>query len=307
MGVYPMFDEMLFIIAVYCLIDEHYRRLFPNGVRQRGFEPQLSDVEALTIVIVGEYLSLERDKAIFEYFYKHYRAWFPGLSDRTLLVKQWANLWQVEQMIWQQLVRQSGAHQASWQVIDTLPLPVCRLQRYKRRRILCHDVLVEPDVGYCASKDEYYFGVKGGLRIAANGMIVHAPLLPARPHDSQFTDDLLEGMPLGATGLADKAFLDEDKQTKLKEKYDLRLLTPLKSGMKSTSFRLPKTARGLRQLIETVNGQLVDRFKVQNMRVRTGWTLVAKWYRKILAHTVFVSLNLMFGRDPLDFDGLVSV
>jgi len=62
-----MFDEELFIIAVYCLIDEIYRRLFPNGVRHHGFEPRLSDVEALTIAIVGEYLGLERDKAIFEY------------------------------------------------------------------------------------------------------------------------------------------------------------------------------------------------------------------------------------------------
>lgn len=93
----------------------------------------------------------------------------------------------------------------------------------------------------------------------------------------------------------------------LQEKYEVRLLTPLKSGRKPSPFQLPKRFKGLRQLIETVNGQLVDRFKVQTMRVCKGWTLMAKWYRKILAHTVFVSLNLLFGRDPLDFDGLVSI
>lgn len=302
-----MLNEITLIIAVYCLIDDQYRRLFPNGVRQRGFKPELSDVEALTIVIIGEYLGLERDKAIYEYFYKHYRAWFPGLTDRTLLVRQWANLWQVEQLIWQQLVRDSGADLAEIQVIDTLPVPVCRLKRYKRRQILIDDILVEPDVGYCASKDMHYFGVKGGLRIAANGMIVHAPLLPARPHDSQFTHDLLEGIPTGTVGLADKGFLDEAKQTLLKTNHAVLLLTPLKSGMKATPFRLPAMFKGLRQLVETVNGQLVERFKVQNMRIRKGWTLLAKWYRKILAHTVFVTLNIKFGRPPLDFDGLVSL
>ncbi len=302
-----MFDEQLFIIAVYCLIDEYYHRLFPNGVRQRGFVPQLTDVEALTIAIVGEFLGLERDKAIFEYFYKHYRAWFPDLHDRSLLVRQWANLWQVEQLIWQQLVSDSGAHRAEFQVIDTLPIPLCGLKRYKSRHILVDDLLIEPDVGYCASKDLYYFGVKGGLRIAANGMIVHAPLLPARPHDSQFRDALLAGLPAGVTALADKAFLDKEEQSRLKDQQGLLLLTPLRSNMKPTEFVLPAMAKGIRQLIETVNGQLVNRFKVQNLRIRKGWTLLAKWFRKILAHTVCVFLNLKLGRNPLDFAGLVSV
>ena len=302
-----MFDEALFIIAVYCVIQESYDQLFPEGVRQRGFAPELTDAEALTIAIVGEFLGLERDKAIFEYFYKHYRAWFPELHDRTVLVRQWANLWQVEQLIWQKLVRRSGADRADFQVLDTLPIPLCGLKRYKQRHIFIDDLLIEPQVGYCASKDWYYFGVKGGLRIAANGMIVHAPLLAARSHDSQHRAALLAGMPARATALADKAFLDEVEQTHLHDQYGLLLLTPLRTGMQPTGFQLPSLAKGIRQLIETVNGQLVERFKVQNLRVRKGWTLLTKWYRKILAHTVCVFLNLQFGRSPLDFAGLVSV
>lgn len=222
-------------------------------------------------------------------------------------MRQWANLWQVEQAIWQALVRRSGADRSAIQVIDTLPVPICKIKRYKRRRIFCDDLLLEPEVGYCAGKDWYYFGFKGGVRIAANGMIVHAPLLPARSHDSQHTDALLIGAPAGTVALADKAFLDEDKQTALQEAYGLRLLTPLRAGMQATAFVLPEGLKGLRQLIETVNGQLVERFKVQEMRVRKGWTLLARWFRKILAHTVCVWLNLQLGRSPLDFAGLVSV
>jgi hypothetical protein len=60
-----------FIIAVYGVIQETYDQLFPEGVRQRGFAPELTAAEALTIAIVGEFLGLERDKAIFEYFYNH--------------------------------------------------------------------------------------------------------------------------------------------------------------------------------------------------------------------------------------------
>jgi hypothetical protein len=300
-----MFDLDTFIIAIYCLMDDYYHRLFPNGVRQRGFAPELTDPEALTIAIVGEFLSLEQDKAIFNYFYRHYCSWFPALKDRTLLVRQWANLWQVEVVIWQALLNDSGARYDTFQVIDTLPVPLCRLQRAARRCIFIQDIIVKPDIGYCASKDEFYFGVKGGLRIASNGMIVNAPLLPARPHDSQLVDDLLIGVLNGAVVLGDKAFLDREKQETLQEENGVLVLTPLRRNMKPTPFALPTIANGLRQLIETVIGQLTGRFHVQTIRVRKGWTLLAKWYRKILAHTVCVWLNLKFGRNPLDFDGLV--
>ena len=301
-----MLDEQTFIITVYCQIDDIYWPLFPEGVRSRGFSPQLTDVEALTIGIVGEYLALDGDKAIFEYFYKHYREWFPALRERTHLVRQWNNLWQVKKSIWQQLVHQSGAYRADFQVIDTLPIPICSLKRYKLRNILVDDLLLQPDVGYCASKDFFYFGFKGAIRIAANGMIVHANLLPARAHDITLTDQLLAGCPAGTTVLADKAFLSYQMQTDLKQEHALELLTPLKKGMQSSFLTLPKIARPIRQLIETVNGQLVERFHIQKMRVRKGWTLLAKWYRKILSHTIFVYLNIQSGRDPLDFDGLVQ-
>lgn len=129
-----------------CLVDDYCRQLFPNGVCQRGFEPELTDQEALTIEIVGEFLGLERDKAIFEYFYRHYRLWFPALRDRTLLVRQWANLWLVK-FIWQAIVRDSGACYDTIQVIDTPPLPFYRLQSAARRSILVGDILMEPDVG----------------------------------------------------------------------------------------------------------------------------------------------------------------
>jgi hypothetical protein len=70
---------------------------------------------------------------------------------------------------------------------------------------------------------------------------------------------------------------------------------------------MPAALNSIRQLVETVGSQLVERFKVQSLRVRKGWTLLVKWFRKILAHTVCVWLNLQYGRPPLDFAGLVAV
>jgi hypothetical protein len=55
-----------------------------------------------------------------------------------------------------------------------------------------------------------------------------------------------------------------------------------------------------------VNGQLTQRFHLQVMRVRKGWTLAAKWSRKILMHTMCVFTNLKYGQPPTQFEALVT-
>lgn len=57
--------------------------------------------------------------------------------------------------------------------------------------------------------------------------------------------------------------------------------------------------------IETVIGQLVDRFHIEKIRARDMWYLTSRLHRKILAHTVCFWLSLHHC-DPLQFDELVT-
>lgn len=46
-----------FIIAVFCVIDDELREMLGKGrLRQRGFQPNLTDSEVITMEIVGEFL-----------------------------------------------------------------------------------------------------------------------------------------------------------------------------------------------------------------------------------------------------------
>lgn len=60
---------------------------------QRGPQPVLADSEVLTMEVVGEYLGLEQDNALFTYFQRHYTHFFPALRrlHRTTFVHQAAN------------------------------------------------------------------------------------------------------------------------------------------------------------------------------------------------------------------------
>jgi hypothetical protein len=106
---------------------------------------------------------------------------------------------------------------------------------------------------------------------------------------------------------ADKGFIDEYRQSLLLEQHRILVVTPARKNMQTV---LPKHilryCKRIRKFVETVGSHLTERFKVDQIRVHDLWHFQHRLIRKILAHTVCVFLNLMFGRPPLDLDGLVS-
>jgi hypothetical protein len=296
-------DRDEFILTVYCLVCEHYQVIKTTyPLRRGGFAPALSDEEVMTMEICGEYLKFSTDKDLFAYFRTHYAHFFPQLTDRTLFVRQAANLWQVKAAIQQRLTQVSGQAADRVQSIDTLPLPVCGYTRSGRDR--CFKPLA--DYGHCAAKQLDYYGFKLGLRIARCGMITAFPLLPARPHDIRLLDDLVEGF----AGLvsADKGFIDAFRHLLLAQRHGVVVVTPPRKGMTTPhSPTLLKLCARLRKGVETVGAHLTERFAVARLRVHDLWHFHHRLIRKVLAHTVGVFVNLQLGRPPLDLDGLVTV
>jgi len=298
-----------FIIAVYCLVCQHLPTVIalncPSGrLRLAGFPPKLSDEEAITIEICGEFFKMPADKDIFAYFRTHYQHFFPKLRERTLFVRQIANLQAIKNALWHHLTRQSQQDIVPLQSVDTMPLPVCQLQR--REKDKCFKPFA--DLGYCSAKKLHYYGFKLGLRISLGGMITHFPLLGARPHDVTFLPELVSGYQGIVFG--DKGFLLRWQQELLAYRHDAWVVTLLRPRDKHpfVSDRSLLSACGYwRRLIETVGSQLVDRFSIQKVRVHDLWHLQHRLIRKVLSHTIAVFLNWQSGRSPLDFEGLVTL
>lgn len=100
--------ETDFIIFVYLLVVEYYNKVVKKPLRQRGFPPKLSDEEAITLQLVGEFLGLDEDKRIYRYFKTHYSSWFPNLGSYSNFCKQLTNLAFVCQHILTQLGQTFG-------------------------------------------------------------------------------------------------------------------------------------------------------------------------------------------------------
>ena len=75
-----------------------------------------------------------------------------------------------------------------------------------------------------------YYGFQLGWRVSRAGMITGFPLLPARPHEIQLLDDLIENF----TGLgpADKGFMAEFRPALLAN-HGVVLMTPPRQRMTS--------------------------------------------------------------------------
>jgi hypothetical protein len=285
------------------LVDDEWKKLRAiHRVRHAGFAPALSDAEVITMAICGESFKLHTAKDLFNTFANHYRHFFPTLSERSLFVRQAANLGQCKAALPRRLTLLSGQAHDPVQPIATLPLPGCTYTRAPR----AHCFAGQADYGYCDAKDWHYYGFKLGLRISRCGMITPYPLLAARPPDINHLEVLVEGF--HGLAPADKGFIALQLPQQLAQEQDISVVPPRKKNMKTSLSPAPlvKTCARWRKLIETVGSPLTERFGVTRIRVHDLWHFQHRLIRKVLAHTVAVFCNLKLGRQPLDLDGLVA-
>jgi IS5 family transposase len=290
-----------FITAVFCCVDDLLNEV-TNGkpMRSRGFQPSLSDSEVITMEIVAEFQGIDTDKGIWQYFRRHWFSMFPQLKSRSTFVRQAANLWQYKQELQQVLARELDALSDNTHIIDGIPIPLCCFTRAPG----CRSFRGEASYGYCAAKKETYYGFHGHLLISASGVITGFTLTAANGDEREAIWDivgLIQGLLIG-----DKGYISATLRQEL-ERYGIDLQTALRSNMQDNRPKnWVKLLQTVRRLIETVIGQLCDRFNIEKVWARDMWHLTSRLNRKVLAHTVCVWLNRLFGLEPLQFDGLVT-
>jgi len=291
-----------FIIRVYCEVCAAYETVVKTRLRRRGFSPALSDQEVLALELVGASLGYSNDKAIWEYFVRHWHAWFPALGDRSTFVRHAANLWAVKCQFHRHWANTLGATGHAVHLVDGFPVPVCHFRRAHFSKVFRG----EAAFGFCASKGETYYGFKGMLLTTDDGIIEDIALVAANIDERDALVDLdlhrIAGMLLGDKGFI-RPILKEDLADQ-----GLDLQTPLRDNMTdSRSIDFRNWMMASRRLVETVIGQLTERFQIENNRARDLWHLVSRMYRKVAAHTLYILLNRKLGRPNLQFDGLVSL
>ena len=280
------------IIAVFCLVDDTLRRR-PARLRQRGPRPALADSEVLTVEVVGEYLGLDRDAALFSYFRRHYGHFFPALGrvHRTTFTRQAANLWRLKEELWQRLLGQTGCD-PRWAMVDSFPVAVCRFARAPR----CRRFRGEAAYGRDHSIKQVFYGFRLHARVCWPGVITRLSVCPAGVSDVALLEELTEATE--GVCLGDRAYWKPELAEWLRG-LGLEMLVPFRKAASDPTPARSRAISGIRYRIETVFGQLCERFSIKRVWARDLWHLSSRLLRKALAHTLMVVINRARGNEPL--------
>ena len=293
-----------FMIAVYCRIDALLAevRAHPDWrrVRSRGPAPILDDAEVLTMEVVGEFLGLDQDAAIYRYFRHHHSGWFPALLrvHRTTFTRHAANLWVVKERLWDAL-RDHLPHDPALSVVDSVPTPVCRFGR----AYTCSRFRGLAAFGRDPGSKATFYGFRHHLRITWPGVVVAVSIAPANVHDR----DLVPELVAGATGqvLGDRNYWDPRLTADL-ARAGMALRAPFKKRATDPDPVGSRRIGRMRWRIETVAAQLVERYHLKRLWARDAWHLTSRMLRKVLSHTLAVALCLERGYPPLQFARLLA-
>jgi hypothetical protein len=293
-----------FTIAVYCLVDEllEESRGDPGWrrVRRRGPDPVLADSEVLTMEVVGEFLGLDQDVAIYRYFRREHPDWFPALRrvHRTTFARQAANLWVLKERLWG-LLLDRVRHDPALSVVDSVPTPVCRFGR----AYTCRRFRGAAAFGHDPGSRATIYGFRHHLRISWPGVVRAVSIAPANIHDRDLVPELVEG----AAGqvLGDRNYWDP-RLTAALAPAGIALQAPFKMRATDADPGGSRVLGRVRWRIETVVAQLVERFHLKRIWARDAWHLTSRTLRKLLSHTLAVFLCLERDLSPLQFARLLA-
>jgi IS5 family transposase len=282
-----------FCLCAYVLVDEVWPRVAP-ALRRPGPPPACSDQELVAMVLVGECMGWDEETVFVSEWAKH-RGLFPRQPERSRLTRRRRQLQGAVNAVRRLLLAGCDLAADRLGVLDSLPVPVLAFAASRRARRVewqAHGAAF----GRVPSKGQTIFGYKLYLLVTANGLILDFALAPANLAEVEVGGALLEGQ-TDLEALGDKAFVSAPLARRLREERGVTLHTlPRRNQRRRVSAAGRRAFAAVRRVIETVNGQLTDQFKVEVNHALSLGGLCARLISKLTAHTLCVCLNWRLGR-----------
>ena len=280
-----------FVTWMFVLVDDIWQQIGPLYKRP-GPQPACSDSELMTMALVGECREWDKETNLVGEW-RNYRHLFPILPERSRFNRRRCNLMGAINHIRRMVLAVLDVAEDKQCVIDSLPIQVVQFH-------LVPSSTGDWDAhgatfGRCATKKRTIYGYRLNLLITVGGTILDFELMSANADERDAARDLLETR-RDLTVIGDKGFISAELATDLLERCNIRLVTlPRANQKQQVSPQVRRLVNQVRQIIETVNGQLTEQFQIEINHAHSFSGLCARLYTKLTAHTLCIYLNRLLG------------
>ena len=277
----------------YVIVDDIMIKIAPL-LHRPGPTPLCTDSELITLILVAECKGWDIETQLLSEFSQHPNL-FPILPSQSRFNRRRRNLGTIINRIRQIIVSNIEGAEDKLCVIDSLPIAVIEfhLVPCSSNNWSCYGA----DYGRVASKKQTMFGYKLHLLITASGVIIDFTLAPASATDLSVGYELLSGHQ-GKQVIGDKAYISAQAKAELAEVNHIDLITlPRRNQKHQISREMKRWINKIRQMVETVNGQLSEQFQIEKNHAHSFWGLCTRLYSKLTAHTLSIYLNQLFKKE----------
>src|SRR5690606_10152068 len=251
--------------------------------------PKMSDCEILALTLAAESIGIDSENYLFGKLKSDYAADFPQLIHRCNFNRRRKSLGRYLQQLNQHLSNQLNEGENTF-IVDSIPVPVCKIIREKSSKICRDSFETSPDKGYSAVNKAWYFGYKLHLVTSAKGVFYSMDLSKASVHDVHYLNDIKHSGLNNCTLIGDKGYLSKTYQTDLFSTAKIKLKTPIRSNQHDKKAAAPIFTR-VRKRIETLFSQLCDQFMLKRNYAKSAAGLSIRVLNKITAVTCLQFIN----------------
>lgn len=289
------------LTLIFSIVDDFCKsHLRKRKVKKRGPHYQYSDNKILKMIAIKYLSGIESDRSLIRMLSGGLaKGLFRKIPDHSRFNRRCKELAHYLVEFQKFLADKLETDSNPIRILDSTPIPIVSYQRSNRSVSF-----PEASYGYCAAKDEKYFGFKLHMAVTPSGIPTNFDLTPANISDNKMTEELIELYDF-LIAIGDKGYLDKEKQQEL-ERQNKKLITPYRKNQNKRNSEFEQKLLKFRRRIETVFSQFKDQMHLNKTRAKSLIGLVSRVLGIIASFTLGIYINSLRGNKLLKIKGLLA-
>ena len=285
------------------LVGEIYKLSRLKEPRRPG-KREFSDLYICQMVVAQNLKGYANNQSAFlRHLERHKFKAFSKIPSQQQFNRRSKKLKPVIEVLTETLLKKLGTNKTRIRIIDATGVPVVKFYRrwstraFKNRQFF--------GIGYCAAKDERYYGQKLTLVINQAGIPVSYHLMSARCHDVKGLIPAVRNLQ-GVWLVGDRGYIGAKLHEELKLNQRIRVIVAKRKNQKTRNTAWEKRKLKHRKLVEVINEQLKDQFLLETLKAKSQEGLSTRISNIIFSYLVAVYFNRKYHRNLLSIKDILN-